>query len=87
MREPCTVSWSKTPIIWRTAQANMLSISQMPSWRRQRLVMENRPRPLTGMVMRIPPISTCVTTENTRPTPSSMATAASTSFRPGSTNT
>ena len=53
------------------AQANMLSISQMPICRRARLVMWNRPRPFTGMVMRMPPISTWVTMEKMMPASSS----------------
>ena len=65
----------------------MLSISQMPIWRRARLVMRNRPWPFTGMVMRMPPIITCVTMEKMMPASSSNDTADMISFKPGNTNT
>ena len=65
----------------------MLSISQMPIWRRARLVMRNRPWPFTGMVMRMPPISTWVTREKMMPASSNSETADMMSFSPGSTNT
>ena len=87
MRSPCWVRCVNTPITWRADQASMLRISQMPIWRRARLVTASTPRPCTGMVKRMPPIIACVTTENTMPISSSIDTADITSRKPGSTNT
>ena len=49
--------------------------------------MWNRPRPFTGMVIRMPPIITCVTMEKMMPASSSNDTADMISFNPGNTNT
>ena len=87
MREPSAVRVENTPSAICAAQPNMLSISQMAICLRARLVMANRPRPFTGMVMRMPPIIPWVATENTRPTSSRVDNAEAMSFRPGRMNT
>ena len=59
----------------------------MPICLRARLVMWNSPRPCTGMVMRMPPIITCVTMEKIMPASNSSDTADIINFKPGNTNT